>query len=120
MLVGVDIDGTIDADPPVMLSLLQALRAAGHQVVILTGSSEPEQVVPGDVQQKEEYLQSLGFGAAYDQLVVFAKPAADLKAKWLKDNKADMLIDNSKKNVKAAAGVCLCLVPWQTRIGGNK
>jgi hydroxymethylpyrimidine pyrophosphatase-like HAD family hydrolase len=115
MLVAFDIDGTLDANPPVFLSLMQALRAAGHRVAVLTGCSGPK-VTPENIVGKEEYLQKLGFGAAYDQLVVFPDPPAERKAEWLKTNKADVLIDNSIENVKAAADYCLCLVPWQTRI----
>lgn len=115
MLVGVDIDGTVDADPPVFLSLMQALRAAGHRVVILTGCSA-DKVEPEDIAQKKEYLQKLGLAEAYDQIVVFGNPTDDLKAEWLKANGAELLIDNDKSNAKAAAGTCLVLVPWQTRV----
>lgn len=113
MLAAFDIDGTIDADPAVFLSLMQALRAAGHSVAVLTGCSE-ETVTPEAVTKKQEYLQSLGVGQAYDQLVVFAEPPTEEKAKWLKDNHADVLFDNSKNNAKASP--CLTLVPWQTRV----
>lgn len=113
MLVGVDIDGTIDADPAVFLSLMQALRAAGHRVVVLTGCSSPV-VSQQDIDDKRQYLQALGVGAAYDQLVVFADPAGPAKAAWLADNGADLLLDNSRTNARLAP--CLVLVPWQTRV----
>lgn len=113
MLAAFDIDGTIDADPAVFLSLMQALRAAGHSVAVLTGCSE-EEVTEADVAKKQEYLQSLGVGQAYDQLVVFADPPTEAKAKWLKDNHADVLFDNSKDNAKASP--VLTLVPWATRV----
>jgi hypothetical protein len=118
VLVGVDIDGTVDADPPVFLSLMQALRAAGHRVVILTGCSAP-QATPEDISQKREYLQALGLGEAYDQIVVFAGDPTEPKAQWLKDNKASLLIDNDRGNAQAAIGTCLVLVPWATRIGSK-
>ena len=114
MLVAFDIDGTIDADPPVFLSLMQALRAAGSTVVITTGIAGPT-VVPQDITDKATYLQALGFGQAYDQLVVLPEPHDENKAAWLKANNADLLVDNDKENAKAAAGVCQILVPWQTR-----
>lgn len=114
MLVAVDIDGTIDADPAVMLSLMQALRAAGHMVVVVTGSSETT-VTPNEVAKKKQYLQSLGVGKAYDQLVVFPdSDIANAKVKWLTDNKADVLIDNKKSTAREAP--CFALVPWQTRV----
>lgn len=113
MLAAFDIDGTIDADPAVFLSLMQALRAAGHKVAVLTGCSS-EEVTPDDVVKKQEYLQNLGVGQAYDQLVVFADPPSEEKANWLKQNKADVLFDNSKTNAKASP--VLTLVPWQTKV----
>jgi len=119
VLVGVDIDGTVDAAPPVFLSLMQALRSAGHRVVILTGCSS-DQCTPEDVAQKKDYLQSLGLGEAYDQLVVFADPPAQPKAEWLKSNGADLLIDNDRGNAQAACSQCLVLLPWASRVGNKK
>ena len=87
--------------------------AAGQRVVILTGCGAEKPELQ-DIADKEDYLQHLGLGAAYDQLVVFGDPTADLKAEWLKANHADLLIDNSKTNAKAAP--CLVLVPWQTKV----
>lgn len=113
MLAAFDIDGTIDADPALYLSLMQALRAAGHRVAVLTGCSSAE-VTPEDVADKQTYLQNLGVGQAYDQLAVFADPLHEAKAEWLEANKADVLFDNSKANAKAAP--CLVLVPWQTKV----
>jgi hypothetical protein len=113
MLVAIDIDGTVDANPPLYLSLMQALRMAGQRVVVVTGCSCAK-VEPQDILEKTEYLQHLGLGEAYDQLVVLADPAPENKAEWLKANGADLLIDNSKGNAKLAP--CLTLVPWQTRV----
>jgi hypothetical protein len=118
MLVGVDIDGTVDADPPVFLSLLQALRAAGHRVVILTGSSA-DTASTEDLEQKKQYLQSLGLGEAYDQIVVFGDPTSQLKAEWVEANGCDLLIDNDRGNAQAACGECLVLLPWASRVGNK-
>lgn len=112
MLVAVDIDGTVDAAPTIFLSLMQALRAAGHRVVVVTGSAAPT-VCQQDLTDKANYLQQLGLGEAYDELVVIADPVAETKPQWLKDNGADLLIDNRKATAKAAP--CLALVPWATR-----
>lgn len=112
MLAGFDIDGTLDLDPPLFLSLMQALRAAGHRVVVLTGCSG-ETVEQQDLDDKQEYLAKLGMAKAYDELVVFPDPPHKPKAEWLKAHKADVLFDNSKKNAKSAP--CPVLVPWQSR-----
>lgn len=114
MLVAVDLDGTIDSEPTTMQALLTALKAAGHTVVVATGTADGE-VTPEDTIAKAEYLQSLGCAECYDQIVVFAEPHDENKAEWLKANHADLLIDNNKSNAKAAAGICPVLVPWQTR-----
>ena len=114
MLVGLDVDGTVDSDPALYLALMQALRCAGHRVVILTGCSR-EKVEQQDIADKETYLTSLGVGEAYDELVVFADPPSEAKAEWLEAHHADLLVDNDKGNAKAAAGACPVLVPWQTR-----
>ena len=109
-----DIDGTIDAYPEQMRTLMTALKAAGHVVVVLTGS-EDSPISATDVQEKADYLAALGVnqGAAYDRLVVVAKPHDLNKTQWLKANNAAALFDNAKDNAKAAP--CLVLVPWQTR-----
>jgi len=112
MLVAVDVDGCADSAPTIFLSLMQALRAAGHRVVIVTGCSAPT-VTQQDVSDKATYLQNLGLGDAYDELVVIADPVVEAKVEWLKQNNADLLIDNRKQTAKAAP--CLTLVPWQTR-----
>jgi hypothetical protein len=118
MLAAFDIDGTVDADPPVFLALMQALRSAGHRVVILTGCSSPR-VQPEDIEQKREYLTSLGLGEAYDQLVVFPDPPSGPKAEWLKREGADLLIDNDRGNAQEACGQCLVLLPWASRTGSK-
>ncbi len=112
MMVAVDIDGTIDSAPTIFLGLMQALRAAGHRVVVVTGSAAPT-VTEQDVQDKAGYLAQLGFGEAYDELVVLADPVVESKPQWLSDNGADLLIDNKKATAKAAP--CPTLVPWKTR-----
>ena len=113
MLAAFDIDGTLDADPPSFLTIMQALRACGQRVAILTGCGG-EEPTPEDIAEKTDYLAKLGFSEAYDQLVVLGNPTDELKAEWLKDNGADVLFDNSKKNAKASP--VLTLVPWKTRV----
>ena len=112
MLACFDIDGTLDADPTLFLSIMQAFRAAGHRVAVLTGCSS-EAVTAEDVTDKETYLAQLGLGAAYDQLAVFSDPPHKAKGEWLLEHNADILFDNSKQNAREAP--VLTLVPWKTR-----
>ena len=113
ILVAIDIDGSADSDPPVFQSLMAALMAAGHQVVILTGCSSPTPTKQ-DKEKKAAYLQSIGLGKCYNQLVVFGDPPHKAKAKWCKKNNVDLLIDNSVQNAKLASKYCLVFVPWNT------
>lgn len=115
MKVAFDIDGTVDADPSVFQSLMMALKSSGNQVIILTGCSSPTPTA-ADKKAKAEYLESLGLGDAYNQLVVFGDPPHKSKAKWCKKNKVDLLVDNSVQNAKLASKYCLVLVPWNTLI----
>lgn len=113
MLACFDIDGTIDADVPDFMSIMQALRAAGHHVAILTGCG-CDVVTPQDIDDKKGYLARLGVGDAYDSIAVFPDPVVEAKVKWMEDNGADVLFDNKKET--AAAAPCLALVPWKTRV----
>jgi hypothetical protein len=115
MNVAFDIDGTLDAFPSVMLALCSALIAAGNHVYIITGV-EADKVTPADVAAKTSYLTGLGFGkGTYTQLIVIPEPHDENKAKECKDNDIELLIDNSVPNVKAAKGVCACLLLWNNK-----
>ena len=119
MKVAVDLDNTIDSTPKQMQSLMSALMAAGHYVVVLTGTADdsPSQET---WQAKADYLNTLGCSNCWTSLVVIASPdadGADAKAQWCDVHGVDILIDNSKENARAAmgAGVPLVLVPWGSR-----
>lgn len=119
MLVAVDIDGTIDAYPRELQSMMCALQAAGHQVYVLTGMTSDEAPTLDDVQTKTTYLAAAGVTDCYDKIIVVSSPdgnVSDAKARYLVSVGADMLIDNDKSNAKAvtAQGI-LTLVPWGSR-----
>ena len=119
MKVACDLDNTIDAAPQQMQSLMSALMAAGHRVTVVTGT-QSDQATQQDFDDKANYLNSLGCGQSFDDLVVLAAPPGDLanaKAEFLSANGYHVLIDNDKGNAKAAtkAGVPLVLVPWASR-----
>ena len=119
MKIAVDVDGTIDANPDEMRSIMGSLMQAGHTVVVLTGTATTT-ATKKDWDQKVAYLRSVGCGAVWDQLVVLAHDKgelADVKAAWCADNGVDVLIDNNKDNAKTATktGIPLVLVPWASR-----
>lgn len=104
-------DGTIDSNPATFGALMQALRAAGSRVVVLTGSSAPK-VSKDEMAAKAQYLNSLGLGHCYDQLVVVGAPPHQAKADWCAKHGADLLVDNSTDTAALADKVCTVLVPW--------
>ena len=114
MLYAVDIDGTIDAFPAAFLGMMQALKACGHAVHVVSGVDAPV-VTQQDMDAKAAYLVSLGCGEAYTRLVLVPDPHAENKASYLREAGADMLWDNSKANAQAAIDICPVLVPWQSR-----
>ena len=120
MRVAVDVDGTLDANPRQMQSIMSALMAAGHIVSVLTGTSNTV-ATQADFDNKVAYLTSLGCNECWNDMTVIAHTDADLadqKAAWCATNGVDVLIDNTVANVKAAndAGVDLVLVPWASRV----
>lgn len=102
-----------------MLSLMMALKAAGHNIVILTGSSD-KKPTQQDLKDKAQYLKSLGMGSAYDEMVVFGDPPHKAKAKWIKKNKVDLLIENSAENAALSEKYCTVLVVWNSLIDAKK
>ena len=119
MRIAWDIDGTLDEDPAVMASMMNALRAAGHNNVILTGASD-KKPTQDDFDKKVGYLKSLGMGAAWDHMVVFGDPPHKAKAKYCKKHGVDLLVDNSAENAELAADSCTVLVPWNSMIDAPK
>lgn len=113
MLVAADVDGSVDSDPATFGSLLAALRAAGHHVAILTGSSTAHPTAQ-DCADKVAYLKALGCGACWDTLVVFPNPPAVAKAQWCRANGVALLLDNDLANAKAAAPYTTVLVPFNS------
>lgn len=114
MKVAFDIDGCIDSDPSTFGSLMSALKAAGHQVLVLTGCSS-KHVTPQDVQEKAQYLNSLGLGHCWDKLVVFGDPPHKAKAKYCGKKGVNLLVDNSVQNAQLASKYCTVLLPWNTK-----
>lgn len=115
MHLAFDLDGTLDLDAPSMASLLNAVRAAGHRVSVLTGASTPNPT-QRDVDEKIDYLRSLGMAHSWDHLAVFPDPPHRAKAKWIKHNSVDLYFDNDATNAEYASRYCAVLLPWNTVI----
>ncbi len=88
--------------------------AGGHRVYVVSGVSEPA-VTPQDIAAKKAYLVSLGI-TQYTQLIVCPQPHAANKAKMLQDNSIELMIDNGKRNVKAAVAEGIAsLLLWNSK-----
>lgn len=95
MIVCVDLDQTVSADPQFYRGELEGLRRHGAQVFILTGNPKAA-----------DELSQLGFakGREYDGLVqVPRKHIAKSKVAVMRQLGATHLIDNRAKNIKTAA-----------------
>ena len=117
-LFAFDVDGCVDAFPREFQSIMQALRSAGHTVQIVTGTHDVP-VTQMDLDEKAQYLDSLGLGECYDRLVVISHPSGDvsqMKADYLESVGAAALFDNDVKNAQAVTGRgVLALVPWGSK-----
>lgn len=114
MNVGFDIDGTLDAFPEVLGSVMAALAAAGHHVYVLTGV-EADQVTEDDVAAKQQYLMSIGC-TSWFALYVLPEPHDTNKAQVIKEQDIKLLVDNSVANAKAAVDECAVLVLWNAKV----
>ncbi|MGH9082333.1 MAG: hypothetical protein ACRDWN_03210 [Acidimicrobiales bacterium] len=102
MNLAIDLDGTCGAFPHEFESICSKLVAGGDQVFILSGGGKT--VTPTVIAEKRQFLTSLGFGVgSYTALVVVPKPYPAQKVQAMTEHGVKVLIDNDKKNCKAAA-----------------
>ena len=101
-----DLNDTITATPDLMRAICRGLRDAGHEIHILTGCQQ-ENVTPDIGAEKFAQLAQAGFkqGRDYDKVVVVSGPekhVARNKVQYMQHVGAAGLIDDRKRNVKAA------------------
>lgn len=97
-----DIDGTITAAPKAVPFLINALRAAGAEIHIVTATKE-DKATDEDYAARKKQLADLG--VEYDALYIAPTPIAHNKAKYLKVVDAVAFFDNRAKNAVEAADV---------------
>ena len=103
-VVAVDLNDTVSAYPQEMKLLMESLRAAGHEVHVLSGW-EADHADDEALEQKRKQLEDLGCADCYDKLVVVADPknhVAEQKVNYMRHVGSKILIDNNRKNGKAA------------------
>lgn len=94
MIVAIDLDGTVSADPAFYRAEMDGLMKAGHEVHVLSGNPEAEKV-----------LGELGMvkGRDFTRCAIVPKRRiAAVKVAYMRHVGASHLIDNRGKNVKAA------------------
>lgn len=99
MKVSFDLDGTVYASPNVFRALQHALKAAGHDVGLLTGHGPAEQ--PTDLAR----LTSLGFGPwdflGYTDTVNRVQATILAKVQYLIDHAIDLHFDDVAEPIQA-------------------
>lgn len=106
MLICFDLDQTITSAPEFYRALMGALTAAGVEVHVLSGVHH-KHATQADAQEKKGLLSSMGMeqGTHYSQLTAVSGPekkVAKGKVNYMTHAGATSLVDNSKRNVKAA------------------
>ena len=104
----IDLDGCISSTPDAMRALMGGLQAQGCEVHVLSGS--PGIATQEELADKKALLDSLGVGDCFDKLIAVSGPEKDVaagKVNYLTHVGAKALVDDRKKNCKAArkAGV---------------
>jgi hypothetical protein len=103
-VVVIDLNSTISAYPEEMKLLMESLRAAGHEVHVLSGW-KGENAGPEALAEKTQQLKDLGCSDCYDKLVVVSDPknkVAKQKVNYMRHVGSRILIDNDRANGKKA------------------
>ncbi len=100
MKVGFDIDGTVAVHAAVLGPIMRALRAAGHEVHIVTGDPA-NRADAAHLAMRGQQLADLGLGDAYDHLFVARYPWWDQKAAYAQSVGLALLIDDDPRNCAA-------------------
>ena len=100
----VDLDGTVSSTPEAMKAIMDGLRAQGCEVHVLSAVKDGPATQEA-AEAKRSLLASLGCGDSYDKLIAVSGPKSQVatgKVSYMRHVNATALIDNDKRNVKAA------------------
>lgn len=104
MIVCVDFDGTISADPEFFRAEMAGLRSRGHQVHVLSAAQHGN-ATPADLDRLKKRLAALGFAGHYDAVAMVDGPHKAIpkhKVAYMRKVHATHLVDNRKGNCRAA------------------
>jgi hypothetical protein len=108
MNFGFDIDGTITAAPGVFRALVEALRDAGHEIHVITGTMDPVATVEHEAQRYAQLI-ALGFGPVTALHVVTA-PHAENKAAYCRDHEIVLMFEDSPSYADEISRVTTCVM----------
>ena len=103
MIVCIDLDKTITADPEYFRAEMDGHRAAGHRVHVLSAMEEGT-ANNAALLAKSSLLHELGLGNSYDRLAVVDGPHDAVpanKVEYMRAVGAGHLIDNRKDTCRA-------------------
>jgi hypothetical protein len=100
----VDLDDCISSTPDAMRTLMEGLRSQGIEVHVVSGIRDGP-ATPEHLKAKKALLEQLGCGDSYDKLVAVSGPEDEVaagKVNYMQHVGSSTLVDNDKRNVKAA------------------
>ena len=111
MKFGFDVDGTLTALPAQLGAIMRALRAAGHEVHVITGQTAP--ITDASFAKRRAQLSALGLDGAYDELHIAGPPD------WVADKHAycaewhiDLMVEDSLVYAAAISAVTPLLMVY--------
>lgn len=98
MTFAFDWGGTISRHPKELWAMMEALKAAGHRVVVLSAN------LTGKVEEVRENLKATGLDpAAFELIAVVEDWNGTNKANFCLINSVDVMIDDAKYNMEGLA-----------------
>ena len=101
-----DLNDTISSTPDLMKCLMKGIRDAGSEVHVVSGTHH-NPATQADLREKYDLLEKLGceHGVHYDKLIAVSGPednVAKAKVDYMRHVNAAGLVDDRKRNIKAA------------------
>lgn len=123
MRVAVDIDGTITAHPERLAATMRALREAGHEVIVLSGSLYRATALYDSIDWlpcmvREVQLHEIGLraGRDYDRIVVSTAPTTDGvargKGRYVVEHGIDMVFEDTPMYLDAIRAAAPGVACW--------
>lgn len=116
MIYAFDIDGTLTADPVRLGAIMQALRGAGHRVIVITGCLSGA-LTPVEIRKAQLESYGVKHKDHYDSLYVVEGPDYDDvgrgKGRLCREESVDMMIEDTPQwavFIRSASPNTTCLL----------